>query len=348
MGETVRKPGAVIAAVALVGGLTLVAASPAGAAAIVVGPGQSIQAAVDAAAPGSTIQVRPGTYFENVVITKAAIRLQGSGSRVTHLRPGPAPTGPCAFDPSFVPGICVLGNLDFSTFRVISSVRGVSVRGFDVSEFSGSGILVFGGQATVLEGNRTDRDAEYGIFAIASTGTQILDNTASGNEEAGFYVGDSPNANATVSGNRAVDNGQGVFIRSASNGTIANNVLQGNCSGMVFLNAPDTPTSWRVTGNQVNDNNRPCPNADPEEPIFSGVGIVVVGGRQITIQNNTVNGNRAAAPPGGGIILAFDASGDTVFGNTARANSPADIVNIGSGNTVVGNRCDISIPPGSC
>src|SRR3954451_19012145 len=48
----------------------------------VVGPGDSIQAAVDAAAPGQTIVVF-GTHRENVVITKNGIRLLGVGARLT-------------------------------------------------------------------------------------------------------------------------------------------------------------------------------------------------------------------------------------------------------------------------
>ena len=58
-------------------------AAPAGATTFVVGPGQSIQAAIDAAPSGSTIQVRPGTYAENLVIAKDGITLLGSGSSTT-------------------------------------------------------------------------------------------------------------------------------------------------------------------------------------------------------------------------------------------------------------------------
>ena len=59
----------------------VVFASPAGAAgAVVVHPGQSIQAAVDAAAPGTTIIVQRGTYAENVEITTDGIKLLGNGA----------------------------------------------------------------------------------------------------------------------------------------------------------------------------------------------------------------------------------------------------------------------------
>ena len=59
----------------------VVFASPAGAAgAVIVHPGESIQAAVDAAAPGTTIIVQRGTYAENVEITTDGIKLLGNGA----------------------------------------------------------------------------------------------------------------------------------------------------------------------------------------------------------------------------------------------------------------------------
>lgn len=50
----------------------------------VVAPGQSIQAAIDAAAPGDLIMVSPGTYNEMLVMTKK-VRLQGHGAGSTIL-----------------------------------------------------------------------------------------------------------------------------------------------------------------------------------------------------------------------------------------------------------------------
>src|SRR5215210_9180900 len=90
----------------------VVLAAPAGAATHRVGPGESIQAAIDAADEGDTIAVRPGTYHENLTITKDGITLRGSRDGDTVLMPAASPTpSPCVdpSDPASVNGVCVLG-----------------------------------------------------------------------------------------------------------------------------------------------------------------------------------------------------------------------------------------------
>src|ERR1044071_3709635 len=86
----------------------------------VVSPGQSIQAAVDAARPGDTIVVRPGTYRESVRISTPGLTLRGSGDRTVVMpAAGRAASGDdCAGAGN---GICVLGAAD-------RTVDGVTIR----------------------------------------------------------------------------------------------------------------------------------------------------------------------------------------------------------------------------
>ena len=79
----------------------------AGAQSSVVGPGESIQKAINAADPGDTIVVR-GVHREDVVIRKNGIKLRGEDGAVIEAPPKAKADSPCA--PT---GICILG--DFNT-----------------------------------------------------------------------------------------------------------------------------------------------------------------------------------------------------------------------------------------
>src|ERR671912_1662779 len=79
----------------------------------VVGPGESIQKAINAANPGDTIVVK-GVHREDVVIRKDGIKLRGDDSAV--IKPPAKADSPCskAFGPE---AICVLGNVNLETFE---------------------------------------------------------------------------------------------------------------------------------------------------------------------------------------------------------------------------------------
>jgi pectin methylesterase-like acyl-CoA thioesterase len=64
-------------ALSLSGNSKSVAGPPMSEVVVVVSDGESIQSAVQAAPPGTTIQVMPGTYRETVYIDKDGIRLIG-------------------------------------------------------------------------------------------------------------------------------------------------------------------------------------------------------------------------------------------------------------------------------
>src|SRR5918999_3018352 len=109
----------------------------AGAQSSVVGPGESIQKAVNAAHPGDTIVVR-GVHREDVVIRKDGIKLRGDDAVIE------APTrakadSPCSktFGPE---AICVLGDVNLDTSELTGSrVSDVSVSGFTIRGFKIAG-----------------------------------------------------------------------------------------------------------------------------------------------------------------------------------------------------------------
>src|SRR3712207_1978573 len=109
----------------------------AGAQSSVVGPGESIQKAVNAADPGDTIVVR-GVHREDVVIRKNGIKLRGDDAVIE------APTRAKADSPcSKVTGteaICVIGDVNFDTGELTGPrVSDVSVSGFTIRSFKIAG-----------------------------------------------------------------------------------------------------------------------------------------------------------------------------------------------------------------
>ena len=53
----------------------------------------------------------------------------------------------------------------------------------------------------------------YGVASFDGVGTTFTRNAVSGSQDAGLYIGDSLDANAVVSHNRAWDNALGILVR---------------------------------------------------------------------------------------------------------------------------------------
>jgi hypothetical protein len=315
----------------------------------IVHPGESIQAAVDAAEPGDTIVVQKGIYNETVVIDKDGISLRG-GKAV--LEPPSEPTeGPCEGA-----GLCVLGDVDFQTGEVSEYVEDVSISGFTVRDFSVYGIVGIGARDARFVKNRSFDNGEYGITSFFSTGTKVISNVTSGAEDAAIYVGDSPHANTRIANNDTYDSASGILVRNALHGHIIANKAHNNCIGINFIaDAPGPAGEFEVDGNRVQHNNRACP-VTAETPRLSGVGIGLLGARSVKIRGNLVLKNVPSGPPAlsGGVVLVRGIEGtapknNSVVGNVILRNHP-DIFwdRSGSGNRFVGNLCNTSVPSSLC
>src|SRR5438445_1266933 len=216
-------------AIAAAMALSLVVALPAQAKTVTVGPGQSIQAAVNSASPGDTIVVKPGVYHQNVLVNKDRITLKGAGaspSGTVLVPPAHPAKGPLGND-----GIAVFGKVDTKTGKVLRRSQGVMVSGFLVKGFKDSGIFAYGADGFVFSHNKAVGNAAYGIVGFNQRHGKYLDNIAIGSGEAGFYVGDSPTAYFYGAGNVAHQNKQGWFLRDASHGLVVGNTSTGNCVG---------------------------------------------------------------------------------------------------------------------
>jgi parallel beta-helix repeat protein len=325
----------------------------------VVRPGESIQAAIDAAQPGDTILVKPGEYAEALLITKDDLTLKGS--RGTVLTPPATADNLCvtAFEGA-VSGICAHGEIDLATFEVIDPLAGPRISGFTIRGFTGNGVLVLGADDLRLSRNRTADNGAYGIFVLLSNRPVLAYNKANGNLDAGLYVGSNQHVDAKIFGNTSWDNSIGIFLRDVSFGTAEGNHVFGNCSGILMLaGAPGPLTNWKIRHNLVKANNKT--DCGEEDPVPSGMGILLLGAADNDISRNLVLGNRGEGVEGlgGGIVLVTGGepggpqlapSGNTVRKNVAFRNQPFDIAWDGTGTDVrfKGNRCATSQPDGLC
>jgi parallel beta-helix repeat protein len=337
---------------ALVGGLALTAPLSASASSetITVEPGHSIQAAVDKADPGDTIRLEEGTYTQQVNIAKDDITLKGAGAGETIIKPPTSLSGNCDSGVISI-GICV-GVPPITEGGTVNRVlEGVTVENLTVTGFGGAGMFFFGTDQGKVEDVHATNNGSYGIFFNVSTHGTIRDTVTSGNDEAGVYYGDSPNANALIVDNTARNNGNGIFVRDATQGKVLDNTSQGNCVGILVLNTGSGNDHWLVQGNDVDKNNKVCPGS--QGPPTSGLGIVIASASFITVRDNSVEGNTSSANPlgmGAGIaVVNLGAPGEnhnTVTDNHVENNS-VDLFwdTMGTGNKFTDNDCDTSAIP---
>jgi parallel beta-helix repeat protein len=324
---------------------------PAHAATVVVPPGQSIQSAVDAASPGDTIRVL-GHHEENVAITTDGLNLIGDGATLTP--PAEPQENACSGDGDVI-GFCVLGNVDFSTGRIIRNVHRVHISGFTISGF-GDGIFAFGSERARFIKNTVDDSSSYGIAAFSSTRTNVERNHVSGGDEAGLYIGDSEHALAVLRDNRVSDSTFGILLRNSEHGTVVGNEVHGNCLGLIVLaDAPGPSGNWEIVHNRFNHNSRACPASEDGPPV-SGIGVAIVGGNDNLLRDNQANDNVPSGPTAftAGIIVHQGFGGTAEQGNTVTENvalgNAVDLIwdQVGAGNVFTGNTCATSVPGGLC
>ncbi|MFE0646986.1 nitrous oxide reductase family maturation protein NosD [Streptomyces sp. NPDC059534] len=320
-----------------------------------VKPGESIQKAVDAAKPGDTIVLSPGTYRESVRITTSGLTLRGSGLSRTVIVPGDtAADDACA---KAGHGICVTGTES-------RPVQGVTVRSLTLTGFTGNGLWASGTDRLTVRGVLADKNGKWGIAQERSVRGVFSHNIARNNGDAGMFLANTvdtehgaTDAEGTVithnslSGNRI-----GLTVRRLRNVTVDHNDATGNCAAVFVVGDESTPRAGAMTlrRNNIHANNKYCPKT-PRLPFLQGSGIVLTGAEETVVEKNRVVGNVGTSPLSGGIVLFKSFVGalneqNAIRDNVVMSNSPADLANrdTGRGNTFTRNTCTLSEPAGLC
>lgn len=319
-----------------------------------VQPGQSIQKAVDAAEPGDTVLLAPGTYRESVTITASDITLRGHGANSTLLLPAEKAKGACAEAGN---GICVTGT-DKKPVEDVS-VRSLTVRGFDKN-----GVWATGTEGLKVRYVTAEKNGQWGIAEERSTDSDISHNVARGNGDAGLFVANTVDTEegardarkTVVRHNRTEGNRVGVTVRRLRNLSVTHNEATGNCAAVFVVGDETAPRAGHlnVKYNHIHANNKYCAKT-PRLPFLQGSGIVLTGVEKTVVAYNRVENNKGTSPLSGGIVLFKSLVGtpserNEIRDNLVTGNSPADLANrdTATTNTFSRNTCTLSEPAGMC
>ena len=241
----------------------------------------TIQAAVDAANPGDTVRVPPGTYHENVFVTKDNLTIEGSQGTILD---GTGLTGS---------GITVRSSTP------LVRINGFRLTGLRIQNYLRNGVILNRVDNYQIDHGQYMDNLAYGIFPIRSTYGLIEFNQVSGSDDTGIYIGQS--TDAVIRKNQITDCTVGINIEVSSNITVQDNKAVDNSVGLAAIVLPGLSvtetTGLHINGNLLMRNNRPNPVTDPADILSqlpSGIGLLIFGADQVTVTNNRVLDNNSA------------------------------------------------------
>ena len=280
-----------------------------------------IQAAVGKARPGDTIRVRNGTYREAVKV---------SGRKKSYLRfvGNPAHPGKVVLD----------GGGKRQNAFFVQGADQVTVRGFKARDYVANGFFFVNVVGYTAANLIAEHDGVYGIYAFNSKGGTMRDSEAYYHNDAGFYIGQTPQQvkpiRSKVTNVRSWGNPIGWSGTNMRYVTITGSRFYNNAVGIVPNAADDEkfpPAEDNViAGNEVFWNNFDFHKGAPFKPRTSGLvplvpigtGILLEGGRGNLVERNAVYGNYAIGVALiEGILISKTPAARPLAGNVVRDNA---------------------------
>ena len=236
----------------------------------------TIQAAVDAAAPGALVLVAPGTYHESVTVTTDGIVIRGLSCAET----------------------IVDGEFALETgFKIVAdgvAIENLTARRFNHNAFIWTGVSGYRGSYL-----NAVQNGQYGLYAFDSVKGQFDHSYAAGNSDGGVYIGQCDPCDAVVTDIFAEWNGFGYEGTNAGGDLyIVNSTWRNNHVGI----APNSSTGEEnypqhgaaFAGNVVEVNNNAAAPGHRIASILTGIGIVIAGGNENLVSRNLVRGHDIA------------------------------------------------------
>ena len=239
-----------------------------------VAEGESVQAAVDRARPGDTVEIPFGVYNERVVVDINDLTILGVPSEAAELP---------IFD----------GEEKLSE-AVISSGNNFRIGNIVVRNYLNNGILVEGVTGVHMHNIIAENTGIYGLYPVMSTDVLIEECSVSGANDAGIYAGQS--RDIVIRGNAVYGNVLGIEAENTVNTEIYNNHAFNNTLGILVVLLPNLTSKvskeTKVFDNLVEGNNHENFGVvGLAAGVAPGIGIAVIGSDEVEVSNNTVRDN---------------------------------------------------------